>query len=255
MLRFAAPGVLPATLAQPELLALGPHAPDHRSVVVPAIEVDRALLGQGIAREQRGQAAPTDRAPGILQRLARARVVAGRAGRRPRLGHQLEDGRGHVCQFDRNSDAAASGDATGQAHDQGDPHCLFVDVYTVVQVTVIHQPFTVVSGHDHQRVVGEPEVVERLEETSHLAVREGDLGVVACDRAIDPTRLQRVCAKALYPTPGRIVGVVRVVVVNEEEEGLLARATHEPIDRTPRRVVRSAVKLASDTPALPHRHT
>ena len=123
---------------------------------------------------------------------------------------QSQDRRHHVHQTNQPADMNAAAEPLPATHDQWHVQRRFVDQARVHPLIVLPQPLAVVARHDHQGVVGQPQIINQPDQSSQLGIGEGDLGIIGME----------------VPALGRLVRPVRVVEMHPKEElvgGVLAQ--------------------------------
>ncbi len=121
--------------------------------------------------------------------------------------HQGDDGGHDVDEARRKVDRPGDRRGVRHPHDEGHPERALIDEEAVVQLAVLSEHLAVVPGDDDEGVVVEAEVAELLQDLAHAGVGEGHLPLVGVPAPLRGERL------------GRLVGVVGVVEVDEQEEG------------------------------------
>jgi hypothetical protein len=138
----------------------------------------------------------------------RPRQQAGRGRPTEQVLDRAED----VGEIDDLGDPSPRFPQSGVGQDQRDTEVRLIQEHGVPVLAMLPEGFTVIAGHDDERLVGQTLRLEPLHEPLDLAVDEGDLAVVEV-RADSPEGLRR------------FVGLVRVEVVDPGEERLLLDRT------------------------------
>ena len=147
--------------------------------------------------------------------------------------HQGED-RGHdVDEAHGEIDLTCGGLRAGHPHDERHAKGTLVDEEPVVQLAVLAEHLPVVPGDDDEGRVVEAELPELLHDLAHAVVRERDLALVGLPLPLGSEGL------------GRLVGVVGVVEVDEEEEGPVLVLV-QPLPREAGRLVPLALAQVAD---------
>ena len=146
-------------------------------------------------------------------------------------------------------------DPTRPAEEEGNTNRLLIDMDTMVEVTVLHQTFTVIRRNHDKRVLLQPETKESMEQSSDLGISEGDFSIIGADRQPERVSTPPAGLEARSERIGRHIGIVRIEVMNEEKKRLIRAAILlQPTNSPLRCGVRPAIKDPVDPMPLPDGH-
>ena len=148
---------------------------------------------------------------GVERPSSQAGAIAGEPGRKVEtlgllLGggsHQTGDGGHDVDQAHRLIDLSGQSLPPRHPEDEGHLESALVDEEAMIQFAVFSEHLPVIAGDDDERRVVEPQVLELLDDLAHAVIREGHLSGVG---VVGPPGSEGL---------GRLIGVVRIVVVDE----------------------------------------
>ena len=205
---FAAPNspfhdVLPTARSQGELHSTDLDTEGLRPVVETSSEEDGTLVIEGRA--------PNDR----IQKIS-----TGQIARRAVDIQKGQHSREHVDGLNRFVDALVRWDHAPELHDQRNSNGFLVEMDTVVVEAVISQALDMISGHNKECVFVQTMCREAVQQTSEMAVRIGNLRVVAHPKA--QRALDRRLAESVGMVGGRGEGGVWIEIVDKKKEGLVA---------------------------------